>query len=366
MRGFRKIPGILPLAILLAWMVLPAIAFSEPTATTNDLQKIVSDTYLASDVRSFRSTKGAELSYFSVNQMKGGEPRPIVISPGKGETAYRYLDLIHELLNKGYGPIYLLEHRGQGGSQRFGPQRHIIHVDDFHTYVDEFIEFMDGPVAGDLASKGIRQKPVLLAHSMGGAVANLALHRRPDLADKIAYIAPMFGINYRSPVLHAFGGKPMDMLVSALCFAKCDLAIGRKPGVPVVPKYVDPLRRNYADELERILGIEATAVTPGWIREAIGATREIMHRAQEQGTASVIFQARHEEVVMNPALFEYSCRAKNCGLVELEGGHALHQGEEKTRLALLEKLDEFYSTGKITAAAPKGCQDAFRLLRYMP
>ena len=147
--------------------------------------------------------------------------------------------LVEDLRARGYGPIYILEHRGQGHSQGPGARADLVHVDRFTNYVTDFTDFMRGPVAQDLAAGGITTAPFVIAHSMGGAIVNLALRDAPDLARKVAYVAPMMDIN--TSVLNPMHDRAALWAAKLLCAAGlCDRIavanLGRKrrmaiPGV---------------------------------------------------------------------------------------------------------------------------------------
>src|SRR5690606_27922035 len=102
-----------------------------------------------------------------------------------------------------------------------------------------------GPVKKDLLDRGITKKPPLVAHSMGGAITNLALRKRPDIADRVAYIAPMFDINFGLAPR-----KPLQVLAEVLCYAGCGkLTMGRDPGEPRFNiSTTDLARENWASE----------------------------------------------------------------------------------------------------------------------
>ena len=103
----------------------------------------------------FAAADGTKLAYAVMGEP--GKLGPIAVVEGKGESVYRYLEFVQEMQARGYGPFYILDHRGQGHSQQV--IKNAIHVESFDTYVDDFTRFMDGPVKADLAAKGITRLP---------------------------------------------------------------------------------------------------------------------------------------------------------------------------------------------------------------
>jgi lysophospholipase len=329
---------------------------STPAATASELAPTLS----ASARHEFTARDGVHLSYTVFGGgVEGAAARPIVVSPGKGESAFRYLETAKELLARGYGPIFVLEHRGQGFSQHLTNTPNTVHVGKFHDYVSDFLQFWEGPLAKELGARGISHKPLLFAHSMGGAVANLALLERPDLVERVAYVAPMFDIKFHPQFLNFAHDAIPHAIASTLCFSGCGGTVSLPSG-PGKNAVLGPLS-TYTRMLEENAGIEAEHVSPQWLRESIDATHEVIARAGEQGSSSLIFAASNDKMVENATLYEYACRAHNCSLAELTGPHSLHEQESSAlRKLLFDKLDEFYTTGKVQKDG--ACAGDFKLL----
>jgi alpha-beta hydrolase superfamily lysophospholipase len=114
----------------------------------------------APQLKSFLSADGTRISYAVFDRKESGPTLgPLVIAQGKGESLYRYSEFVEEMSTKGYGPIYLIEHRGQGYSEKLLDLS--IHVNRFDEYVEDFISFIDGPVSKDLAYRGIKKSRIL-------------------------------------------------------------------------------------------------------------------------------------------------------------------------------------------------------------
>lgn len=315
------------------------------------------------DIRPFTAADGTQLSYSVIGAEEGAAARPVVIVQGKGETVYRYVEFAQEMRERGYGPIYLMDHRGQGFSERgIKNKPAAIHVKSFDSYVNDLVAFLDGPVAQDLAQRGISEKPFMIAHSMGGPIAELALRKKPNLVDRVAYITPMFQVNM-GPRLARWKNKPARILSQLLCFAGCSLkTVGRKPGEARGKMVSHDLKRlEAADNLEIEKGIQTPQASLSWVKESLKGSEKVHGKGPKAETSSVIFQAEGELLVSNPALYEYACRADNCTLAELPGGHSLHQETDDIRHALLDKIDEFFRAGSL--ADDGSCGGRFKLLK---
>ncbi len=120
---------------------------------------------------------------------------PIVISEGLGESIPYYseffYDLVHQLENK--QSVYIFDLRGQGLSEHLSDHPGVIHVDHFENYVSDLEKFVEKIVQPN------HELPArILAHSTGALVALKLLSRRPELAEKILFVTPLFGIDYGS------------------------------------------------------------------------------------------------------------------------------------------------------------------------
>jgi len=107
----------------------------------------------------------------------------IVISSGRTEGMIKYKELIYDLNQNGYD-VYILDHRGQGYSQRLVQDKRMGYVDNFFHYVDDLKYFVD-----NFVPRG--KKRVLLSHSMGGAIASLYVERYPHDFDALVLSSPM-------------------------------------------------------------------------------------------------------------------------------------------------------------------------------
>lgn len=85
---------------------------------------------------------GTRLSYTIFSPEKRGSV-PVVISPGMGETGLFYTDMAYQLSQKGFGPFFVIDHRGNGRSQRFVDDVKVVHIENFESLVDDYAQFLD-------------------------------------------------------------------------------------------------------------------------------------------------------------------------------------------------------------------------------
>ena len=115
--------------------------------------------------------------------------RPLILLPGRSEFIEKYQEVAGDLTAAGW-TVHALDWRGQGLSHRPTANPQALWVDDFATHVRDLLAWMDA-VVGDPSTVG----PVpVLAHSMGGCLAILALAEAPQRFSHAVMTAPMLAI----------------------------------------------------------------------------------------------------------------------------------------------------------------------------
>lgn len=135
----------------------------------------------------FKGKDGITIRYAALRQAK--VDRAILIVNGRVESYLKYQELAWDLWRQGYS-LYLIDHRGQGLSDRLLADQEKGYVDQFDDYVLDLKQFHDEVIAQDQPAKLF-----LLAHSMGGAISARYLERWPDDIEAAVLSSPMMGIN---------------------------------------------------------------------------------------------------------------------------------------------------------------------------
>ncbi len=189
--------------IFFVFCVLIKSSFAVPeqnyTATLNGQ---VLPYFSQGDQRTFINTQGLKLSFHSF--VESGNKKTIVILPGRTEPALKYAELIYDLKGLGYN-IYVLDHQGQGASERLLKDSQKGHVRYFNNYVRDFTSWLDEVVIPETQN----QERFLIAHSMGGAVGALYLANGKPTFKKAVLSAPMMELNtkpYKETVARALSG----------------------------------------------------------------------------------------------------------------------------------------------------------------
>ena len=114
----------------------------------------------------------------------------IAIAPGRTEFSLKYLELAYDLIELGFSPIYIIDHRGQGLSQRKLKDPYKGHVDRFNYYVEDLKKWIEQEILPNISGK-----LYLIGQSMGGAIASGYLSLFPkNKIEKAILTAPMLQI----------------------------------------------------------------------------------------------------------------------------------------------------------------------------
>jgi lysophospholipase len=130
-----------------------------------------------------------------------GEQGAIVVAPGRGEASVEYYETAVDFIALGYGPIFVVDHRGQGFSPRLLPDPGKAHVGTFADYVTD-LSAVVGAVTDDIDALGAPEDVPLwfMSNSMGGAIG-LGYFQASGAENPFAAAAlagPMIRVNYIS------------------------------------------------------------------------------------------------------------------------------------------------------------------------
>ena len=114
----------------------------------------------------------------------------LIIVPGRCEGYLKYQELAYELFQQDVN-VYLIDHRGQGLSERLTNNPHKGYVENFDDYSDDLTYFIK-----EIVNKNHPElKSFVIAHSMGSAITLRLLQRENDVIQAAVLCSPMIGIN---------------------------------------------------------------------------------------------------------------------------------------------------------------------------
>jgi lysophospholipase len=264
-----------------------------------------------------------------------------VLVGGFGDFIEKQFETIRDLAARGLS-VWCMDWRGQGGSTRPKRWPHRPRARRFDRDAAELAHFAARHLSSD-------RPRVLIAHSMGGAIGLLCLHRNPGLFDAAILSAPMLGI---------FSGKTPATLLRAVTGPArlAGLGLCRLPGTrrwrPAHPP--TPERSRISSDAERCRlrhawvssepALRLDQPTYGWLDPALGLIARIGKPRFLAGirTPILIGSAGREHVVA-PAAHRRAARLlPDCTLVELlDSKHEPFLECDRIRDVWLDRIERF-------------------------
>ncbi|MBS4705823.1 alpha/beta fold hydrolase [Aeromonas veronii] len=290
----------------------------------------------------FKGKDGVTIRYAALRQAK--VDRAILIVNGRVESYLKYQELAWDLWRQGYS-LYLIDHRGQGMSDRMLDDPQKGYVDQFDDYVVDMKQFHDQIIMADQPAKLF-----LLAHSMGGAISARYLERWPDDIKAAVLSSPMLGIN--------LGGLP-KWLAKGLASTIGTVGgwFGEPPYGPGQSAYQDhgfadnelthsqPRYQAFRQIYEQHPQIKLGGATAHWIYQGITGADAAIADAGAIKTPLLVLQAGNDSVVDNAAQDRF------CTIAKCEGGKPLRiegawhelfiESDDKRQPALTAMVDFF-------------------------
>lgn len=225
----------------------------------------------------------------------------LVISPGRSESYLKYQELLYDLSQQHIN-VFIIDHRGQGLSERLltNPEKgYVAHFDDYaedlYTFINAIIPTLCKP----------KSTPLLLAHSMGGAIAIRLMQLYPNCVQSALLSSPMIAINtgalpiwIAKTLVHV--GHYINQIMSDQawyflgqsnaknkCFEDNELMHSRA-------RY-HVFTTLYHDKPELKLG----GVTFGWLKQAIQTSNKIFEDLDKIESPLFILQAAKDTIVDN-------------------------------------------------------------------
>jgi len=327
---------------LLFCITLSAYGAEYKFTSEDELEKLydstISPAFYKKKLHYFQTRDALKIAYkiFDVRDAKAN----IVISSGRTESMVKYQELIYDLNRNGYS-VYILDHRGQGYSQRVTEDTQMGHVNNFFNYVLDLREFVSLIVPKD-------RELILLGHSMGGAIASLYVQSYPKDFDLLILSSPMHqpivlnsflsdfacrflvktGINFESYVP---GGKSYD---------KSQHKFKNNPFTHSKSRY-EVVKTAYEKESSTKIG----APSVGWLYEACMWSEKSVDMARKIEIPVLLLQASEDKIV-NASAQEEFCEnvSGGCELVIIKGAnHEMFIERDSLRKEVLNSLLDFIS-----------------------
>ena len=282
----------------------------------------------------FRGHDGVELR--CVYRRSPESSTVLLILGGRTEFAEKYAEVMYDLRLLDMS-VYSYDHRGQGMSQRLLENVDKGHVDDFDHYVEDLKIFL-GEIVGP------RRKVVVLAHSMGGAIALRFQQKYPGYLDALVLTSPMLGINCL-PLTQDFtrllsrraveDGRGHDYIIGGGPYRQIRFSRNVLTSSRVRFDINQRLcRRNPVFSLG--------SPTNSWLYESLSACVVIAFEAEKVNVPVLLLQSGGDRVVTAPAQKRFCLRAPSCRLHTFTGArHELLMEKDSLRDQALLRIREF-------------------------
>jgi lysophospholipase len=265
-----------------------------------------------------------------------------VLLQGQTEFIEKYGEVIGELNRRGFS-VATFDWRSQGGSGRLLDDAMKVHVARFAQYDDDLESFLEQVVA----PRG--QKPIVLAHSMGGHNLIRALHVRPEAFAAAAFSAPMLGLPARDGI-PPWLAKRLSRLAASFGFSE-RYAPGMAGRDPLNQTFE---RQNLTSDrfrFERTLAIlkadpslRVGGPTWGWVAAAYASIAEVNARGYAEAikTPVLLAGAGRDRVVAVEADRAFARRLPNARYVEFaDSEHEILMENDSIRARFWSAFDDF-------------------------
>lgn len=260
----------------------------------------------------FTGVKNTRINYaaFIKNTTESEKRQCIVIVPGRSEGYLKYQELTFDLYQQGYD-IFIIDHRGQGISQRLLSNGYKGYVDSFEDYSDDLHLFID-----QVVTKHCSTKPYLLAHSMGGLISARYLQKYPETIKAAVLSSPMIAINaggipkWLAKTL-IYSGEQFNQWFSDDTWYFLGQDDVNEDSYQIENFDKNPLMQSqlryqeFTSVYHSTPEIQLGGVTVHWLAEALEAEKVVFDNIKQLSTPILVLQASADTVVDNDAQNEF-------------------------------------------------------------
>lgn len=269
--------------------------------------------------------------------MRGG----VLLLQGRGEFLEKHAPLIDEIAAWGYA-VTAFDWRGQGRSARLLADPGPGHIRDFAQYLDDL-----DAVLAHATAQGWPAPERVLAHSMGGHIALLAIARGRLQPRTAVLTAPMLDIRLGLPRWAARGAA-----ATGARLRRGGWAPGQGPWQAARPFQGNPLTTDPARYAAWVALCEAHpacrlgGVTYGWVDAALRSIAALRRPGvlERIGTPVLLLRAMDDVIVDNRAIATAARRLPNARLLDFHGArHELLLEQDPVRDATLAAIRDAFA-----------------------
>ena len=273
----------------------------------------------------------------AISPARGKPQGSVFFSSGRSEYIEKYFELIREMNERGL-TVAIIDHRGQGLSDRLLANPLLGHVGNFSDYAKD-METLWGLIENQMP-----EPRFLVAHSMGGAIAADLARRGNIQFSKMLACAPMLGFAGDSPVL-----KFAVWALSKLWLKKKTPTRATSSSA-LDPKNAEVLTSNktrFGYHMQRITlepKLQLAGPTFGWLQAAINLYKSLAGpTGYEKITIPVYYAIAGKEALVSNRAISQACQIlPNAKCTVFEGAlHEIFQERDEHRNRFMQDLFEF-------------------------
>lgn len=265
----------------------------------------------------------------------------VMLFQGRSEFIEKYREVIGELGERGFG-VVAFDWRGQGGSERQLSNRSKGHVEDFADYLLDL-----DTIVAEMHRRNLPRPWSVLAHSMGGCIALLALARGPSPFERAILSSPFVAVA-------GWGGSTLARGI-ARTFASLGLSQMFIPGGSSGSRMTGPFDDNpFTRDPARYATMKAWLAahpelgigdpTIGWVAAAFDANESFEGEdfGSKNRTPILMLAAGTDTVVSSRASQALAQRMRGASAIELQGArHEILMETDTTRALFWRAFDAF-------------------------
>jgi lysophospholipase len=233
----------------------------------------------------------------------------IVIVSGRSESYLKYQELAFDLHQQGYN-VFIIDHRGQGLSQRLLNDNQKGYVINFDDYAHDLQQFITDVVTKNSASTSVNTdlpKPHLLAHSMGGAIAARMMQLYPNSVKSAVLTSPMIAVNngnipnWLAKAIIYSGDKLETWFSDDASYFMGQTGFNETPFTDNQLSHSAIRYQHFSDVYQKNKNIQLGGVTTHWLKEALSANKQIFADLPKLTTPILVLQSGNDTIVSNEA-----------------------------------------------------------------
>ncbi|MEW6990650.1 alpha/beta fold hydrolase [Colwelliaceae bacterium 6441] len=278
-----------------------AATFTQENQLEERLTTHIATFWQTGNFASFQGIKNRRINYASF--IKSHATQCLVISPGRSEGYLKYKELAFDLSQLNIS-IFIIDHRGQGLSERLLTNSHKGYVENFDDYADDLHTFINTIISPNCLPE---KKPLLLAHSMGGAIATRLMQKYPNDLAAALISSPMIGIDtgglpdwLAKTIINS--GQFLNQLFANQAWyfiGQNDYQANEFENNALMQSQVR--YQTFLDLYQEYPQLQLGGVTINWLKEALSAQNNIFAELAKISTPITIMQAGDDNVVDNQA-----------------------------------------------------------------